>query len=185
MHVQLIRYLAVFLFVVLGAGAAAADERFTWMKGLEGDWKLSAADVQEGGATRHKLVAPHVGSGRTAMSFRVIGNGSTIQESLLPGTGKEMATMYHCDGFASCGSVVATHYCTKRNQPQFVVAEQTDPDRMVFECDASSALCQSDANHIHRIAHQLSNEGAHLKVTYTTWVDGGQKKNSIYHFDRK
>ena len=62
---------------------------------LNGDWKLSPANQQEGGATKKGPAAKLINTDATAMSFRVIGKGSTVQESLLPGTAKEMATMYH------------------------------------------------------------------------------------------
>ena len=162
----------------------SAEDQFKWMKDLEGDWSLSEASRQEGGTTKHKVVAPHVGTDHVAMSFSVIGNGSTIQESLMPGTAKEMATMYHCDDFAKCSKVVATHYCTKRNQPQFIATSQIAANRMDFSCDMSTSLCQSDNNHIHHISHELSNDNDHLKVEYTTFVGGLKKKISVYHFDR-
>lgn len=72
-----------------------ARSRYHSMTKLEGSWILSPADRQEGKATQHKLVKPLIGTGTTAMQFKLIGKGSTVQEDLLPGTGKEMVTMYH------------------------------------------------------------------------------------------
>ena len=111
--------ITLFFFSAILSTAADADpqqsnqELFKKMSILEGDWALSPADQQEGKATQHKLVEPIVGTGNIAMSFKVIGKGTTLQENLLPGNGKEMATMYRCDKANNCTRVLATHYCAK------------------------------------------------------------------------
>jgi hypothetical protein len=110
------------LFVVsisLNMPCYADDARqiYTSMQGLEGEWILSSADRQEGKATKHKLVAPLLGTDAVGMSFKLVGKGSTVQENLLPDTKKEMVSMYHCKD-ASCSQVKATRYCVKQNQPE-------------------------------------------------------------------
>ena len=152
---------------------------------LSGDWVLSAQDRQEGKATQHKLVAPMIGTDATAMRFQVIGKGSTVQENLLPGTAKEMATMYHCDKFADCSEVKATHYCAKKNQPQLVLGAKSNENTVVLNCDMNTPLCNSNEGHVHKITHELSEKGDHLKTTYTIYEGGKFQKNSTYHFDRK
>ena len=119
------------------------------------------------------------------MSFKVIGKGSTVQESLLPGTGKEMATMYHCNDFKNCTKVEARHYCAKQNQPELVLdTDKSNDNLIVMNCDMRSDLCNSMEGHIHKIQHELSQDKKHLKTTYTSYKDGKFQKNSIYHFDR-
>ncbi len=126
-----------------------------------------------------------IGTDAVAMSFRVIGKGSTVQENLLPGTAKEMATMYHCND-VSCGRIEAKHYCAKQNQPELIVdPSASSGDTLVLNCDMNTALCQSKQNHIHRITHQLSADGQHLKTTYTSFMDAKYLKDSVYHFVRK
>ena len=111
---------------------------------LEGDWILSPANDQEGGATKKGPAAKLVGTENTAISFKVIGKGSTIQENLLPGTGKEMATMYHCNDFKDCSKVQATHYCAKQNQPELVLDTANTTDNVIaMACDMSTSLCNS------------------------------------------
>ncbi len=152
---------------------------------LNGDWKLSPAKQQEGGATKKGPAAKLINTDTTAMSFKVIGKGSTVQESLLPGTGKEMATMYHCNNFKDCTKVNAKHYCAKQNQPELVLDTKSSSDNIiVMNCDMQSALCNSTEGHIHNIKHELSQDNNHLKTTYTLYKDGKYKKSSIYHFDR-
>ena len=175
----------VAITVMLSSPCTANDARalYDWMKGLEGEWVLSPSDKQEGKATQHKLVAPLVGTDAIAMSFKLIGKGSTVQENLLPGTKKEMVTMYHCRD-ASCSQLKATHYCVKQNQPEMLVELSSAEDKLVYNCDMSTELCQSGQDHVHKITHELSSDGKHLKTTYTSWKDGKHLKNSVYHFDR-
>ena len=153
---------------------------------LEGDWVLSPADKQEGGATKKGPAAKLIGTDATAMSFKVIGKGSAVQENLLPGTDKEMATMYHCSDFKSCTQVEAKHYCAKQNQPELVLDTGNSNDSViVMACDMSTALCNSSEGHVHMIKHELSQDNSHLKTTYTIYSNGKLEKDSTYHFDRK
>ncbi|NOR26668.1 MAG: hypothetical protein GQ542_20220 [Desulforhopalus sp.] len=159
---------------------------YKMLTSLEGDWMLSPAYIQEGGTTKKDPAAKLIGTDNTAISFKIIGEGSTIQEDLLPGTDKEMMTMYHCNDFKDCSQVQAKHYCAKQNQPELVLDTTHTTDRsIVMTCDMNTSLCNSDESHIHTIKHVLSQGNNHLRTTYATYKDGRFKKNSIYHFDRK
>jgi hypothetical protein len=161
-----------------------ARPQYQSMTTLQGEWILSPAGQQEGKATQHKLVTPLIGTDTTAISFKLIGKGSTLQENLLPATSKEMVTMYHCDDM-ECSQLKATHYCVKQNQPEMLVDLSSTSTKLVYNCDMSTALCQSEQNHVHKITHELSENGNHLKTTYTSYNNGAYLKDSIYHFDRK
>ena len=164
--------------------ASDAQHIYKSTKALEGDWILSTADKQQGKATKHKLVAPLVGTDTVAMNFKLVGKGSTVQESLLPGTKKEMVSMYHCMD-ASCSQIKATHYCVKQNQPEMLADPISTSSKLIYNCDMSTDLCQSGQNHIHKITHEISDSGNHLKTTYTSWKGSKYLKDSTYHFDRK
>ena len=183
---RLLHYLILPLLLGTTLPANAIEDARTQylMTGLEGSWTLSPADQQEGKATQHKLVKPLTGTDTTAMEFKLIGKGSTVQEALLPGTGKEMVTMYHCKD-TKCSEVKATHYCVKQNQPEMLVDQASTSSKLVFNCDMNTELCQSKHNHVHRITHELSNNGNHLRTTYTSFNGGQFLKDSVYHFDRK
>jgi hypothetical protein len=85
------------LTLIMGSVCAATNtlNHYKTLTLLDGDWMLSSAEEQEGGATKKGPAAKLLDTDNTAISFTVIGKGSTLQENLLPGTGKEMATMYH------------------------------------------------------------------------------------------
>lgn len=153
---------------------------------LEGDWMLSPADEQEGGSTKKGPAAKLVGTDITAISFKVIGKGSTIQENLLPGTGREMATMYHCNDFKDCSNVRATHYCARQNQPELMLdTENSTGNVIVMTCDMNTSVCNSVEGHVHTIRHELSQDSNHLRTTYSIYKDGKPENASIYHFNRK
>ena len=165
---------------------SAALDNYKTLALLQGEWMLAPVDKQEGGATKKGPAAKLLGTDTTAMSFKVIGKGSTVQENLLPGTGKEMATMYHCDDFNNCSQLQAKHYCAKQNQPELLFDTAASSERVIsMACDMTSPLCNSSEGHVHNITHELSHDSNHLKTTYTIFKGGKFEKNSVYHFVRK
>ena len=168
----------------LAASQAGPEQVYDWVKQLEGQWTLSASEVQEGGTRTHPSVLPLFNTDKVAMEFKLIGRERTVQENLLPGTKRQMVTMYHCKD-SSCSAVKATHYCAKGNQPEFVASADSSPQELVFECDMTTELCQSWDAHIHRITHQLSEDGRHLRAVYTNFLNGEHTTDTVFHFDRK
>ncbi len=183
-----LNYTAVLSIVLVVSTVWAGSDSlnyFTTLASLNGDWMLSTAEQQEGGATKKGPAAKLIGTDKTAMSFKVIGKGSAIQENLLPGTGKEMVSMYHCNDFKNCSQVQAKHYCAKQNQPELILdASKSNDSVIVMVCDMNTSLCNSDEGHVHMIKHQLSKDNNHLRTTYTIYNKGKFEKDSIYHFDR-
>jgi hypothetical protein len=157
---------------------------YDWTKQLEGQWTLSAAENQEGGTKTHPSVLPLFDTDEVAIEFKLIGQEKTVQEDLLPGTKRQMVTMYHCKD-SSCSTVKATHYCAKGNQPEFLASLESSSRELIFECDMSTELCQSWDNHIHLITHQLSEDGMHLRAVYSNFLNGEHTSDTTFHFDRK
>jgi hypothetical protein len=164
--------------------SAQPQQIYQWIKQLEGEWVLSEVDSQEGGTKTHPSVVSLFGSEQVGMRFSLVGRESTVQEDLLPGTARQMVTMYHCKD-SSCSDIKATHYCAKQNQPEFLASRASSPDELVFECDMTTELCQSWDGHIHRITHTLSDDGTHLRSAYATYLNGEYKDDTVFHFDRK
>jgi hypothetical protein len=185
--------LSLFVIGTLSASAMAEEmepiDMYEYMRSaLSGEWSLSPEKKQlDTTAYKNKFVLPLVGTDITALAYKPIGFGSTLQEDLLPDTKKQMVTMYHCDDYVDCTQLLATHYCTKMNQPQFILdMKRSTKEKIIFNCNMETALCRSDEDHIHQIILEFSNEGKHLKSSYQGWTDQKpNKKNSIYHFDKK
>lgn len=184
--IKAITVIGISLLINNAFATPTAMNDFKTIASLQGDWKLAPANMQEGGATKKGPAAKLINTSKTAISFKVIGKGSTVQENLLPGTGKEMATMYHCNNFKKCTEVQAKHYCAKQNQPELVLdSDKTNEHMISMSCDKNSAVCKSNAGHVHNITHELSDNNNHLMTTYTIFKNGKFKKNSIYHFVKK
>ena len=163
-----------------------ARSAFKTLALLEGEWMLAPANKQEGGATKKGPAAKLIGTDKTAMSFKVIGKGSTVQENLLPGTGKEMATMYHCNNIKDCTVLQAKHYCAKQNQPELLFdTADIRKNAIAMKCDMDTKLCSSGEGHVHMIRHEISEDKNQLKTTYVIYEGGKFAKNSVYHFERK
>ena len=67
------------------SSACAGSEALNNYKKLtifNGNWVLSHTEIQEGGATKKGPAAELVGTGRTAISFKVVGKSSAVQENL-------------------------------------------------------------------------------------------------------
>ena len=59
---------------------------------LNGEWSLSSEEKQLNttGAYKNKYVLPLVGTDTTALSYKTVGFGSTLQEDLLPNNKKQI-----------------------------------------------------------------------------------------------
>ena len=87
--------------VFLAASALAADktkseEAFDRLAALQGEWQGIADGVN------------------TTLIYTLTANGSTLMEQCRPEKGHEMITMFTIDG----DHLIATHYCSAKNQPQ-------------------------------------------------------------------
>jgi hypothetical protein len=170
-----------------GAGSAQnggdARYQFTRLQQLEGDWVLAA--TQEGEASKHPVIAPLVGSGKVALSYRLVGARTTVQENIFPGTPREMATMYHCVDSA-CTQVVANHYCTLKNQPVLRADPRMDVGRLVFRCDPGVAVCASPDAHLHVLTIEMPEDGSNrLKTKFQIQKEGKPAEELVFLFDRK
>lgn len=105
--------------------------RFEALKKLAGDW----VEVGKDGKPTDKVVS----------SFRVTAGGSTVQETLFPGTDHEMVTMYHLDG----SDLLLTHYCMLGNQPRMKAEPGSETKRIPFKFVGSTNLKSEDENHMH------------------------------------
>jgi hypothetical protein len=186
---KLMSYTLIFSIALVVSSVWASTPQLDHYKSLtllEGDWVLSPANEQEGGATKKEPAAKLVGTDSTAISFKVVGKGSAVQENLLPDTSKEMVTMYHCNDFKNCSQVEAKHYCAKQNQPELIQdTANTTGNAIVMVCNMKTSTCNSVDGHVHMIKHEMTQDNNHLKTTYTIYKNGKYEKDSIYHFKRK
>jgi hypothetical protein len=129
--------------------AKAAFER---LKSLAGTWEGTAA-----GTMPVKLV------------YELIGQGSTVKETLFPGTPHEMLTVYHLDG----GNLVLTHYCAAGNQPRMKLARASagPPYELVFDFTGGSNLDAAKDMHMHS-AHIRLLDADRMESEWTSYQNG-------------
>src|SRR5262245_38219364 len=90
----------------------ATSPAFDAMKKLVGDW------VPDGKPDQPVM-----------SSYKLTSNGSVLHETLFPGTGHEMVTVYHMDG----PDLICTHYCALGNQPRLKYQAGKDPKILEFK----------------------------------------------------
>ena len=157
--------LCVGLLTFAGVVFAAADSKsgpppaykgspeFERIKALAGTWKGQATMEQ--------------GPMEVVAEYRVVGNGSAVEERLFPGTPMEMVTVYH----DRAGKLSLTHYCSLANQPVMKL-KSADTKAIQLELDANAGIDSSQAKHMHAL--KISFDGPDTMTQNWTMFDGGQ-----------
>jgi hypothetical protein len=128
------------------------SERFEALKKLAGDW----VEVKDGKPTDKVLT-----------SFRVTSGGTAIQETMFPGTDKEMITMYHLDG----ADLILTHYCVLGNQPRLRAEPGKEVNKIVFKFVGSTNLKSPDEHHMHQATFNLESKDR-FTAEWVSCMDG-------------
>lgn len=152
------------------AKAAAAKpqppSKLDALKKLAGDW----VEIGEDGKPTGKVVS----------TYRVTAGGSAVEETLFGGTPHEMITLYHLDG----DDLVLTHYCVAGNQPRMKAEKQTDPNKLVFNCDGGTNLKSENDEHMHHATLVFKDEN-HIQSEWLEYKDGKQVMNASFNLVRK
>jgi hypothetical protein len=85
--------------------------------------------------------------------FKITANGSAVEETIFPGSDREMVSVYHLDG----PDVVLTHYCALGNQPHLKLDAKGPANQLTFKFVSGSNMDPAKDMHMH--------EGS------ITWVD--------------
>lgn len=113
------------------APKTSANEGFTKLQKLIGTWV--AADAA--GKPTEQVVSV----------FKSTGGGSTIQETIFPGSDHEMVTMYHMDG----KDLVLTHYCAAGNQPKMKLDPKSPAKQLNFLFVGGTNFDPAKDTHMH------------------------------------
>jgi hypothetical protein len=130
--------------------SAAALERF---KSLAGEW-VSAAD------------GPFFKKGDLVARYAVTAAGSTVVETVFPGSEHEMVTVYHADG----PDLVLTHFCMEGNQPR-MRAKSPTASRVEFAYDGGSNIDPARDRHMHSAVFEFPGPDA-LRSHWTEMAGG-------------
>jgi len=145
----------------LAAGKTKSEEAFDRLASLQGEWQGIADGVN------------------TTLIYTLTANGSTLMEQCRPEKGHEMITMFTVDG----DHLIATHYCSARNQPQMATAAITDVQKpLVFLLVRVTGLKSPDDFHNTGLT-VIQEDNDHLTQEWLYDAKGKSGKN-VFHFTR-
>lgn len=119
------------LLCLLAMPAAAADSAVPWdaLKSLVGTWQRTDASTPAGKAFR--------------IRYRLISADTALVEEFGDPAKQPTQTLFHLDG----DRVLATHYCSRGNQPRLRLRAATSPGVLVFDfLDATNLGSAADAH---------------------------------------
>jgi hypothetical protein len=156
---------AVAVFVLAtaapGAGKTKSEEAFDRLTSLSGEWKGEMSGVH------------------TTLVYTVTANGSALMEQCRPENGREMITMFTVDG----DHLIATHYCSAKNQPQMATSTITDAQEpLAFSLARVTGLKSADDWHNTGLTI-IQEDNDHLIQEWSYQSKGKTGKN-IFHFTR-
>jgi len=142
------------------SNATAAFERFA---SLVGQWK----GQQDGTEIQ--------------VTYTLIANGSALIEEFRPGNGPMMVTMFSVDG----DRLVATHYCSAKNQPQMTTRPIADPaaKSVAFSLIRVTGLNSPDDWHNTGLVVTMPDQD-HLTQEWT-YLSSGKTGKTIFQFTRR
>jgi len=108
----------------------ALVQAFEKLKAMAGEWEVATASE---------------GVPKSSVTYRVIGGGSAVLETLFAGSEMEMVSIYHRDG----KELVMTHYCCVGNQPRFKGRIDEKTGELVLDFTGGTNLDPAKDGHIH------------------------------------
>ena len=145
----------------LAAHNTKSEEAFDRLASLQGEWKGVVDGVN------------------ITLIYTLTANGSALMEQCRPEKGPEMITMFTIDG----DHLIATHYCSAKNQPQMATASIAEPQRqLAFSLVRVTGLKSPDAFHNTGLT-VIQEDNDHLTQEWLYQAKGKTGKN-VFHFTR-
>jgi len=111
--------------------------------------------------------------------YTLTANGSALMEEFRPHSGPVMITMFTVDG----DHLIATHYCSARNQPHMVTSAITDVQKpLVFSLTAITGL--KSPNDWHNTGLTVIQEDNDHLTQEWTYEAKGKSGKSVFRFTR-
>lgn len=148
-----------------GADDKKASSSFDAIKKLAGDW----VEVKDGKPTDNVV-----------SKIRVTAGGSAVVETLFPGTGHEMVTIYNMDG----SDVILTHYCVLGNQPRMKLEPGGDAKKLVFKFAGGTNIKADKDNHMHQGTIHIVDANT-VKSEWVRCDEGKPCETATFHMARK
>jgi len=166
-------YFLVWVLAVLALGIYAVDNvvagseappnaAFERLKGLAGTWE---SKTPEG-----KLATETV---------QLMSADSAIMVTADAGDRENMVTMFTPDG----DGVIATHYCSTKSQPRYVLVPSKDTNALAFQLKDATNLASPETGHMHGLVIRIKDAGHHTEEW--TWRENGKETVHSMEFTRK
>jgi hypothetical protein len=153
--------LVVLVSAALAADKTKSEEAFDRLASLQGEWRGQIDRVN------------------TTLIYTLTANGSALMEKCRPEKGPEMITMFTIDG----DHLLATHYCSAKNQPQMATPAITDPQKpLAFSLVRVTGLKSHDDFHNTGLT-VIQEDNDHLIQEWSSHSNGKTGKN-IFRFTR-
>lgn len=162
----LVALLGFALFSPRMKAQSATQNGFDGLKALVGTWEAAMPAGEGSGVTRN--------------NFRLVSNGTAIEETFQSEKDNQMVSLYTPDG----DRIVMTHYCSMGNQPRLETSA-TEPGQTTFDFAFIGATNLKSPNdmHMHRMVFRVIDKD-HFDETWTLMKD--EKPHEVtFHFARK
>ena len=159
--------LAAVAWTLFGAAGQAAEQSkatlaFARLASLVGEWKGAQGGTE------------------IQVTYTLIADGSALMEEFRPREGPTMLTLFSVDA----DRLLATHYCSAKNQPQMATEAIADPlaKSVAFSLVRVTGLVSPDAWHNTGLVVTLE-DGDHLTQRWT-YLSHGKNGTNSFHFTR-
>ena len=162
--ISLFRSLAMMAFLLWATALAdrtKSEAAFDRLASLQGEW--------QGEEKGNKINVTYI----------LTANGSALMEQFRPAAGPVMITIFTVDG----DHMVATHYCSAKNQPQMVTPAIIDAQEpLAFSLARITGLKSPDDWHNTGLTI-IQEDNDHLRQEWT-YESKGKRGKTIFHYTR-
>jgi hypothetical protein len=145
----------------LAADKTKSEEAFDRLSSLKGGWKGQIDGIN------------------TTLIYTLTANGSALMEQCRPEKGSEMITIFTVDG----DHLIATHYCSAKNQPQMATPAITDAQKpFVFSLVRVTGLKSLDA--FYNIGLTVIQEDKNHLIQQWLYKSKGKTGKNVFRFTR-
>jgi hypothetical protein len=145
-------------------GPYSGSQGFERMKELVGVWEGTSNMAKEGEKVR--------------VEYRVSSGGSSIVETLFPGTPHEMVSVY----FDNKGQLAMTHYCALRNQPRMRL-QKADAQNLSFAFAGGTNIDPKKDAYMHSLTITFVDKN-HILEKWTLFKEGKEQEKSVFDLTR-
>ena len=145
-------------------GPYSGSKEFERIKGLVGIWEGTSNMSKEGE--------------RVKVEYRLSSGGSSVVETLFPGTPYEMVSVY----FDNKGQLTMTHYCALRNQPTMKL-QKADTRNLNFLFAGGTNIDPKKDSYMRSLTITVVNKNQIIEE-WTSFKEGKEQETSVFELSR-